>query len=70
MIEETNATNRGIWETDSISGINWCEIPVTIVEMGFMSNPKEDTLMSSDYYQNKLVQGIANGMDKYFEVNN
>jgi N-acetylmuramoyl-L-alanine amidase len=32
-----------------------------------MSNPEEDTLLSTEDYQNKLVQGMANGIDKYFE---
>lgn len=66
MCEAAAARFRGIVVNDTMSGINWCTTPVAIIEMGFMSNPEEDRKLSSNDYQNRLVEGMADGVDAYF----
>ena len=62
----TGFANRGIQLTDDMTGFNWSKVPVMILEMGFMTNQSDDTLMQDPAMQRKMVQGIADGIDDYY----
>ena len=70
ICSQTGTKNRGVQEVDNSGAINWSEIPVTVVEMGFLSNPDEDRWMQDDSYQNKIVSGISAAIDAYFVEGN
>lgn len=63
---KTEITNRGLAVRDDLTGTNWSKIPVTLIEMGFMTNSTEDQKMNKDTFQKKMSKGIADGVDKYF----
>lgn len=67
VVAETGAKKRYVWETDTMTGINWTTVPTTILEMGFMSNPEEDELMATEEYRRKIAKGVANAIDRYLK---
>ena len=62
----TGFENLSVGYYDNMSGINWSTIPVTILEMGFMSNQSDDTMMADESFWPVMAAGIADGIDDYF----
>lgn len=66
-VKSTGAADRGIVQRNDLTGLNWSEVPIILVEMGFMTNRAEDALMETAEYQQRIVDGIVNGLELYFE---
>jgi N-acetylmuramoyl-L-alanine amidase len=66
-IAATGAKDRGITPRSDLSGFNWSKVPSVLVEMGMMSNAAEDRKMATAAYQQKLADGMANGIVAYLK---
>ncbi len=64
-VEKTGAKKQYVWETDTMSGINWASMPTTIIEMGYMTNQTEDLNMASEDYQYQMAEGMAEGIGRF-----
>ena len=62
----TGMQNLGIQFNDSMTGINWSQIPVIILEMGFMTNQQDDLNMANEAYRQKMANGIVSGIHAYY----
>lgn len=67
VVAATGGANRGVVKRDDLTGFNWSTVPIVLLEMGFMTNPEEDALLEIDAYQQKVAEGLANGIVKYFD---
>lgn len=60
--------NRVAMKLDTIYIMKNVEIPITVVECGFLSNPEEEKNLLNDTYQNQLAWGIYSGIIDYFNT--
>lgn len=57
---------RVAMKLDTVYIMKHVEIPISIVECGFLSNPEEEQQLLEDEYQNRIAWGIFNGINDYF----
>ena len=53
--------DRGLQERADFTGFNWADVPVILVELGFMTNPTEDRLLATTAYQRRAAVGLCRG---------
>lgn len=60
----TNQVNRGLINGNSIYIVRNAKSPIALIEVGFLSNEKELNFLLKEENQDKIAQGIVNGMMK------
>ena len=66
LIKIKGIVNRGIKERKDLAVLNSTRMPAILIEVGFISNNRELTLLRNDIYQNQIVQAINNGICNFF----
>ena len=61
MVRALGFPDRGLQERSDFTGFNWADVPVILVEMGFMTNRTDDRLLATATYQQRAAVGLCRG---------
>jgi N-acetylmuramoyl-L-alanine amidase len=61
VLDSTLAPDLGFQRRSDLTGFNWADVPVVLVETGFLSNPREARLLHSPAYRGRIAGGLAAG---------
>ncbi|CAN5172409.1 hypothetical protein BH20ACT13_BH20ACT13_09710 [soil metagenome] len=61
MVRALGFPHRGLQERSDFTGFNWADVPVILVEMGFMTNRMDDGLLATAAYQQRAAVGLCRG---------
>jgi N-acetylmuramoyl-L-alanine amidase len=62
VVAATGARDLGVRARSDLVGFNFADVPVVLVETGFMTNRREGTKLRTDAYQQRVARGIAAGV--------
>jgi N-acetylmuramoyl-L-alanine amidase len=65
LAKALGSSDLGTSARKDVTGFNWSNVPVVLTEVGFMTNPGEDRLLTTDSYKARAAQGIADGILKF-----
>ena len=65
FVRATGAVDLGLVERSDLTGFNWADVPVVLVETGFMTNARERELLRSASYQRRIARGLAAAAQRF-----
>jgi N-acetylmuramoyl-L-alanine amidase len=65
LVHTLGFPDRGLQERSDFTGFNWADVPVILVEMGFMTNATEDRLLATSAYQRRAAVSLCRGALRY-----
>ncbi len=67
LVRALGFPDRGLQERSDFTGFNWADVPVILVEMGFMTNRTDDRLLATATYQQRAAVGLCRGTLRFLE---
>jgi N-acetylmuramoyl-L-alanine amidase len=61
LVRSLGFPDRGVQERSDFTGFNWADVPVILVEMGFMTNPSEDRALATPAVRGRAALGLCRG---------
>jgi N-acetylmuramoyl-L-alanine amidase len=65
LIRALGSRDLGTRPRSDLTGFNWADVPAILAELGYLTNPREDRLLTSDRYQRKAARGLARGIERF-----
>ena len=65
LVAATGAPDLGLVRRSDLTGFNWADVPVVLVETGFMTSPADARLLRTDAYQRRVARGLAAGVSAF-----
>lgn len=62
VLRATGARDAGLQRRSDLTGFNWADVPVVLVECGYMTNPVEGRLLRTSAYQDRIARGLASAV--------
>jgi N-acetylmuramoyl-L-alanine amidase len=62
VVRSTGAADRGVARRSDLTGFNWANVPVVLLEAGFLTNPAEARRLHTAVYQQRLARGLVAGV--------
>lgn len=64
-VRALGSPDRGLQRRGDLTGFNWSDAPAILVEVGFLSNPREDRLLATRGYRRRAAEGMAKGIARF-----
>ncbi len=68
LVARLGSVDRGLNERSDITGFNWSDVPAILVELGFMTNPREDRRLNGRGYQRRAALGLCEGALRFLRM--
>jgi N-acetylmuramoyl-L-alanine amidase len=65
LVRALGSRDLGTVPRSDITGFNWADVPVVLPELGFLTNPQEDRLLTSPAYQRRAAAAMVRATQRF-----
>jgi N-acetylmuramoyl-L-alanine amidase len=68
VVGRLGSRNLGTRPRSDLTGFNWADVPSVLVELGFLTNPREDRLLATAAYRQRAARGMCEGALRFLRL--